>query len=90
MWLVCVCQGQSEGALGVAAQPGGDKIRPLWEAQETEIWGQWNLLEIFDAVSFPKNTSEVFKNMKFFSNNKCVTCDMYDMFIFQRRLVLYK
>lgn len=36
-FLVCVCQGKGEGALGVAAQPGGDQIRPLREAQETEI-----------------------------------------------------
>lgn len=34
---VCVRQGKGEGAVGVAAQPGGGEIRPLRAAQKTEI-----------------------------------------------------
>lgn len=38
--LVCVCQGKGTGAVGVSTQPGGHQIRPLREAEETEIRGQ--------------------------------------------------
>lgn len=38
-WFVFV-QGDSTRAVAGAFQPGGDQIRPLWEAQKTKIWGQ--------------------------------------------------